>query len=65
MKDGIAEGCGTDASGSFIVWLCKRSPVHAMEMPGKRYDIGNLASYELAQKEYKGIQKRTPDNEEV
>jgi hypothetical protein len=24
-------------------------------MPGKRYDIGNLESYEKVQKEYKGI----------
>jgi hypothetical protein len=26
-----------------------------MEMPGKRYDIGNLESYEKVCKEYKGI----------
>ena len=51
----ISEGCGTDAPGSYIAWLCKNSTVHAMEMPGKRYDIGNLESYEKVQKEYKGI----------
>ena len=43
---GIAEGCGTDAPGSFIAWLCTKTSVHAYEMPGKRYDIGNLESYE-------------------
>ena len=55
IKDGIAAGCGVDAPGSFIAWLCEESVVHAMEMPGKRYDIGNLESYEQVKKEYMGI----------
>ncbi|MBO4548433.1 MAG: nucleotidyltransferase family protein [Abditibacteriota bacterium] len=55
VAEGIEAGCGTDAPGSFVVWLCARTAVHAMEMPGRRYDIGDLASYEQAQKEYKGI----------
>lgn len=54
---GIEAGCGTDAPGSFVAWLCSQSPVYAMEMPGRRYDIGNLASYEQVCKEYKGIEK--------
>ena len=56
VKVGIAKGCGTDAPGSYIAWLCTQVPVHAMEMPGKRYDIGNLESYKRVQKDYKGIQ---------
>lgn len=55
VGEGIEAGCGTDAPGSFIAWLCTKTTVHAMEMPGKRYDIGNLESYEKVQKEYKGI----------
>lgn len=55
VQKGIAEGCGTDAPGSYLAWLCSQVPVHAMEMPGKRYDIGNLKSYETVQKEYHGI----------
>ena len=55
VAEGIACGCGTDAPGSFIAWLCTRAPVHAMEMPGSRYDIGNLLSYEQVQRDYKGI----------
>ena len=55
VKDGIEAGCGTDAPGSFIAWLARETAVHAMEMPGKRYDIGNLESYERVQKEYGGI----------
>ena len=30
-------------------------PVYAMEMPGRRYDIGNLESYRQVEEEYKGI----------
>lgn len=57
VPKGIADGCGTDAPGSYIAWLCTQTPVHAMEMPGKRYDIGNLESYETVKKEYRGITK--------
>jgi glucose-1-phosphate thymidylyltransferase len=57
VQKGIDSGCGVDAPGSYIAWLCKQTTVHAMEMPGKRYDIGNLESYENVQKEYKGIGK--------
>lgn len=56
VKVGIEAGCGTDAPGSFIAWLSQQLPVYAMEMPGRRYDIGNLQSYEQVQKEYKGIE---------
>lgn len=55
VKAGIESGCGTDAPGSYIAWLCTKTAVHAMEMPGKRYDIGNLESYEKVKAEYKGI----------
>ncbi len=55
IPEGIAAGCGTDAPGSYVAWLSKETKMHAMEMPGKRYDIGNLESYERVQEEYKGI----------
>lgn len=55
VAKGISLGCGVDAPGSYIAWLCTQVKVHAMEMPGKRYDIGNLASYESVQVEYRGI----------
>lgn len=58
VKEAVAgKKCGTDAPGSFIAWLSTVTVVHAMEMPGKRYDIGNLASYEQVQKDYRGILK--------
>lgn len=56
VEKGIANGCGTDAPGSYVAWLCSQTTVYAMEMPGKRYDIGNLESYEKVQREYQGIQ---------
>lgn len=56
IPEGIRAGCGIDAPGSFAAWLSTQTAVHAMEMPGKRYDIGNLESYENVQKEYGGIQ---------
>lgn len=56
VKEAIdGKKCGTDAPGSFIAWLSSVTVVHAMEMPGKRFDIGNLASYEQVQKDYLGI----------
>ena len=49
VSKGIAEGCGTDAPGSFIAWLCTQTAVHAWEMPGARFDIGSLDTYREAQ----------------
>ena len=55
VQKGIDCGCGTDAPGSFMAWLCGQTQVFAMEMPGSRYDIGNLESYEQVQRDYRGI----------
>ena len=55
VRVGIAQGCGTDAPGSYIAWLCTQAPVHSMEMPGRRYDVGNLESYRQVQETYRGI----------
>ena len=58
IREAIADGCGTDAPGSLVAWMCRHAVLHSMEMPGSRYDIGNLASYEAVQKNYKGITKK-------
>ena len=57
VSEAVNDGCGTDAPGSFVAWLSARVPVHAMEMPGRRYDIGDLESYETVQREYTGIRE--------
>lgn len=46
----IAEGCNTDAPGSFAAWISANTAMYAWLMPGKRYDIGDMASYEKAAK---------------
>lgn len=55
VSEGIRAGCGTDAPGSFMAWLCGQTAVYAMEMPGRRYDVGNLESYERVKAQYRGI----------
>ena len=58
IRDAIADGCGTDAPGSLVAWMCRHATLHSMEMPGSRYDIGNLESYQRVQKTYRGITKK-------
>ena len=55
IKEGILLGCNSDAPGGFVAWLCQQTTIHAMEMPGKRFDIGNLESYRAVQASYRGI----------
>ena len=38
-----------------VAWLPSQTRVHAMEMPGKRFDIGNLESYRNVCGNYRGI----------
>lgn len=52
ISKGIAEGCGIDAPGSFIAWLCSQTVVHAWEMSAARFDIGSLDTYKEAQLKY-------------
>jgi glucose-1-phosphate thymidylyltransferase len=46
LSQAVANGCSTDAPGSLAGWLCRQTAVHAWQLPGKRYDIGDLPSYE-------------------
>ena len=55
VSQGIKAGCGTDAPGSFIAWLSGVTSVHAMLMPGRRYDIGNLESYRKVCEDYRPL----------
>ena len=45
IKTALDNGCNKDAPGSLINYLFDKTNIYAMEMPGKRYDIGNLESY--------------------
>ena len=46
IDEALSDGCGYDAPGSFAAWLSKKAPMYAYRMPGKRYDIGDLESYQ-------------------
>ena len=49
IEEALENGCHYDAPGNFAAWLSGRTPMHAWVMPGKRYDIGDLKSYEYVQ----------------
>ena len=55
IPEALEAGCGADAPGSFAAWLSSRRPMKAYRMPGSRYDIGNLESYEKIRDSYRGI----------
>ena len=57
IPEALDAGCGYDAPGSFAAWLSGKVRMHAYVMPGKRYDIGDMKSYEMVQEVYKGIVK--------
>lgn len=61
IGDAIQDGCGTDAPGSLVSWMCRHSIMHSMEMPGKRYDIGSKESYEYVCSTYQGIKGNSND----
>ena len=63
IKQAILGGCPTDAPGSLVSWMCRQSVMHSMQMPGKRYDIGSLESYEWAKENYKGIAPRSGEKD--
>lgn len=50
IPEALEEGCQADAPGSFAAWLSRQTPVHAWVMPGKRYDIGDIKSYEAVKR---------------
>lgn len=41
----LSDGCSPDAPGSFAAWLSRHTILHAWEMPGHRYDVGDINSY--------------------
>lgn len=45
--DCMNHGCGFDAPGNLAHYLVDVTTIHAWPMPGSRYDIGSLDSYEI------------------
>jgi glucose-1-phosphate thymidylyltransferase len=54
VGEALEQGCKADAPGSFAAWMCMRVPMYAYVMPGKRYDIGDVESYETVKKIWSG-----------
>lgn len=54
IQEALDKGCGYDAPGSFAAWLSTQVPMHAYKMPGRRWDIGDMKSYEAVRDSYKG-----------
>ena len=50
IRDCMNHGCGFDAPGNLTHYLVDVTTIHAWKMPGSRYDIGSLDSYEEAQR---------------
>lgn len=48
IKGCMNHGCGFDAPGNLAHYLCGVTTIHAYIMPGKRFDVGSLDSYEEA-----------------
>jgi glucose-1-phosphate thymidylyltransferase len=42
----VTNGCNYDAPGNLAHYLVPRTTLHAWPMPGHRYDIGDIASYD-------------------
>lgn len=55
IREALEDGCGYDAPGSFAAWLSRKTVMHAYRMPGKRYDIGDLASYEYVKQVFASV----------
>jgi len=50
----LAEGGNPDAPGNFVPYLAARLPLYAFKFEGRRYDIGNMESYEEAKRLFGG-----------
>ena len=57
IKKAINDNVNVDAPGSFIAYLASKTNVYAHLMEGSRFDIGNIDSYNEANKNYQGITK--------
>ena len=50
ILDCLNHGCGSDAPGNLAHYLAGLTTLHAYEMPGTRFDIGSLDTYEEAKR---------------
>ena len=53
IRECMEHGCGFDAPGNLAHYLTDVTTLHAWPMPGSRFDIGSMDSYEEAQRLFK------------
>lgn len=57
VRGAVANGCGKDAPGNLVHYLCKRTTMHAWPMAGTgenlRFDIGSIDTYREACEKFK------------
>ena len=53
IRDSLNRGCHFDAPGNLAHYLVGKTTLHAWQMPGTRFDIGSLDTYQEAQDLYK------------
>lgn len=53
IRECMEHGCGFDAPGNLAHYLTDITTLHAWPMPGSRFDIGSMDSYEEAQRLFK------------
>lgn len=61
IPEALDAGCGYDAPGSFAAWLSRQTTMKAYRMPGNRFDIGNMESYERIKASYRGVTSYAED----
>lgn len=52
IQECLEHGCGHDAPGNLARYLCGVTDVRAYQMPGSRFDIGALDTYEEAKQRF-------------
>ena len=52
VRHSVENGCGKDAPGNLAHYMAEHTTLHAWPMPGPRFDIGSLDTYEEAKRKY-------------
>ena len=52
VRHAVENGCGKDAPGNLAHYMVEHTVIHAWPMPGARFDIGSLDTYEEAKLKY-------------
>lgn len=52
VRHSVENGCGRDAPGNLAHYMAEHTTLHAWPMPGPRFDIGSLDTYEEAKRKY-------------